>query len=222
MASEARSAALGERLFDGLTVIDCASYIAGPAAAAMSDFGAEVIKIEPPGAGDPYRNRTTTPKGCVHPVSPTWVLDARATRRASLLTPEPKRAPPSSTGWSWGADIFITNVASGSRDSQSAPRAGRGRAQRAGAPRSRLLRERHRAAARSRDRPPQWRSLTVAFGGTRGCMKGKPHDDRLPLLQGRGRGAHSYRHAQPTRSDERATQRGPSRARDGVGRVRRT
>ena len=40
---------MGERVFDGLKVIDCASFIAGPAAATvMSDFGAEVIKIEPP------------------------------------------------------------------------------------------------------------------------------------------------------------------------------
>src|SRR6266571_1489053 len=47
-----------ERIFDGLKVIDCASFIAGPAAATvMSDFGADVVKIEPPGAGDPYRRR---------------------------------------------------------------------------------------------------------------------------------------------------------------------
>src|SRR6266567_3600181 len=47
-----------ERIFGGLKVIDCASFIAGPAAATvMSDFGAAVIKIEPPGAGDPYRRR---------------------------------------------------------------------------------------------------------------------------------------------------------------------
>src|SRR5438445_224620 len=40
-------------IFQGLKVIDCASWIAGPAAATiLSDFGAEVIKIEPPGAGD--------------------------------------------------------------------------------------------------------------------------------------------------------------------------
>ena len=53
---------MGERVFDGLKVIDCASFIAGPAAATvMSDFGAEVIKIEAPGAGDPYRRRATPP-----------------------------------------------------------------------------------------------------------------------------------------------------------------
>ncbi|MBP6013575.1 MAG: CoA transferase [Alphaproteobacteria bacterium] len=34
-----------------MLVIDCASFIAGPAAATiMSDFGARAIKIEPPGA----------------------------------------------------------------------------------------------------------------------------------------------------------------------------
>ena len=40
-------------IFEGLKVLDCASFIAAPAAATvLSDFGAEVIKIEPPGAGD--------------------------------------------------------------------------------------------------------------------------------------------------------------------------
>jgi len=35
-------------LLDGIRVIDAASFIAGPTAATiMSDFGAEVIKIEP-------------------------------------------------------------------------------------------------------------------------------------------------------------------------------
>src|ERR1700752_544000 len=43
-------------IFDGLKVLDCASFIAAPAAATvLSDFGADVIKIEPPGQGDPYR-----------------------------------------------------------------------------------------------------------------------------------------------------------------------
>ena len=35
-----------EPLFAGLTVIDCASYVAAPAAATvLADFGADVIKI---------------------------------------------------------------------------------------------------------------------------------------------------------------------------------
>ena len=49
-----------DHLFSGLKVIDCASWIAGPAAATiMSDFGADVIKIEPPGVGDPWRARSS-------------------------------------------------------------------------------------------------------------------------------------------------------------------
>jgi len=51
-----------DRLFADLKVIDCASWIAGPAAATiLSDFGADVIKIEPPGAGDPWRASTPVP-----------------------------------------------------------------------------------------------------------------------------------------------------------------
>jgi crotonobetainyl-CoA:carnitine CoA-transferase CaiB-like acyl-CoA transferase len=47
---------MSDHLFNDLLVIDCASFIAGPAAGTiMSDFGARVIKIEPPGAGDGYR-----------------------------------------------------------------------------------------------------------------------------------------------------------------------
>ena len=43
-------------VFAGLKVIDCASYVAAPAAATiLSDFGADVIKVEPPQIGDPYR-----------------------------------------------------------------------------------------------------------------------------------------------------------------------
>ncbi len=49
-------------IFEGLKVIDCASFIAAPAAATvLSDFGADVIKIEPPSAGDPYRNLPNLP-----------------------------------------------------------------------------------------------------------------------------------------------------------------
>jgi formyl-CoA transferase len=43
-------------IFTGLKVVDMASFIAGPGAATiLSDFGAEVIKVEPPGIGDPHR-----------------------------------------------------------------------------------------------------------------------------------------------------------------------
>ena len=53
---------MNDGVFSGLRVIDCASWIAGPAAATiLSDFGAQVIKLEPPGAGDPWRASPAVP-----------------------------------------------------------------------------------------------------------------------------------------------------------------
>jgi len=76
---------MAERVFDGLKVIDCASFIAGPAAATvMSDFGAEVIKIEPPGTGDPYRRRATPPVGAGLASNPGFVLDGRNKKSLAL------------------------------------------------------------------------------------------------------------------------------------------
>jgi crotonobetainyl-CoA:carnitine CoA-transferase CaiB-like acyl-CoA transferase len=72
-----------ERIFDGLKVIDCASFIAGPAAATvMSDFGAEVVKIEPPGMGDAYRRRAVPVPG--RPLNPGFMLDARNKKSLAL------------------------------------------------------------------------------------------------------------------------------------------
>src|SRR5271167_2104456 len=76
---------MAERVFDGLKVLDCASFIAGPAAATvMSDFGAEVIKIEPPGTGDPYRRRATPPVGPGLASNPGFVLDGRNKKSLAL------------------------------------------------------------------------------------------------------------------------------------------
>jgi crotonobetainyl-CoA:carnitine CoA-transferase CaiB-like acyl-CoA transferase len=95
------------RIFDGLKVIDCASFIAGPAAATvMSDFGADVVKIEPPGAGDPYRRRAVPlPE---RPLNPGFILDGRNKRSLALdLRAEAGRAVLHRLVR--GADVFITN-----------------------------------------------------------------------------------------------------------------
>ena len=73
---------MAESLFTGLKVIDCASWIAGPAAATMlSDFGAEVIKIEPLGAGDPWRASQPIPGKTVDYY---WQLTSRNKRSLAL------------------------------------------------------------------------------------------------------------------------------------------
>ena len=51
-----------QSVFSGLKVVELASFIAAPAAATMlSDFGADVIKVEAPGMGDPQRLLSSIP-----------------------------------------------------------------------------------------------------------------------------------------------------------------
>jgi crotonobetainyl-CoA:carnitine CoA-transferase CaiB-like acyl-CoA transferase len=93
-------------LFTGLKVIDCASWIAGPAAATiMSDYGADVIKIEPPGAGDPWRASTPIPG---RKVDYYWQLTSRNKRSLALdlKLPEGQAVLHRLVA---GADVFITN-----------------------------------------------------------------------------------------------------------------
>src|SRR5216684_5753512 len=72
-------------LLSGLRVIDCGTYIAGPAAATiMSDFGAEVIKIERPPAGDPYRMLFRLPGMPQSPVDYNSLLDSRNKKSLAL------------------------------------------------------------------------------------------------------------------------------------------
>jgi crotonobetainyl-CoA:carnitine CoA-transferase CaiB-like acyl-CoA transferase len=100
---------MSERVFDGLKVIDCASFIAGPAAATvMSDFGAEVVKIEPPGVGDPYRRRATPPVGPGLAGNPGFVLDGRNKKSLAL---DLREAEGRAVLYRLvaAADVFITN-----------------------------------------------------------------------------------------------------------------
>ncbi len=73
----------------GLRVLDISSFIAAPAAAvALADFGADVIKIEPPVEGDPHRNSF---RNASYPQSDPpddrnfpWQLDGRHKRSIAL------------------------------------------------------------------------------------------------------------------------------------------
>ncbi len=100
----------GPRVFDGLRVIDCASYIAAPAAATiLSDFGADVIKVEPPGKGDAYRGLGTTPgmpAGSAHDWA--WLLTGR-NKRSLALDLKQAEAQAALHRLVDGADVFITN-----------------------------------------------------------------------------------------------------------------
>jgi len=69
----------------GLRVLDLASFIAGPVATTvMGDYGAEVIKIEPPGEGDPQRKLGQAHSVPQHPVNFCWHL-ANRNKKAVVL-----------------------------------------------------------------------------------------------------------------------------------------
>lgn len=66
-------------MFEDLTVIDAASYVAGPAAATvMADYGANVIKLEPP-TGDGYRGLAAR-----YRTDYNWLLTSRNKRSLAL------------------------------------------------------------------------------------------------------------------------------------------
>ena len=70
------------RLLDGIRVIDAANFIAGPVSTTvMADFGADVIKVEPP-SGDVYRVRGA---GYVpSPYNYPWIVDNRTKRSVAI------------------------------------------------------------------------------------------------------------------------------------------
>ena len=66
-------------MFEDLTVIDAASYVAGPAATTvMADYGANVIKLEPP-SGDAYRGLAGR-----YRTNYTWLLTSRNKRSIAV------------------------------------------------------------------------------------------------------------------------------------------
>jgi formyl-CoA transferase len=103
-------------LFGDLLVIDCASFIAGPAAATiLSDFGARVIKIEPPGAGDSYRQLIKMPGIPQASRDYYWTLDNR-NKESLALDLKADAARPVFETLLRKADVFITNFPGPIRD----------------------------------------------------------------------------------------------------------
>src|SRR5579885_3621424 len=98
-----------EGILAGLKVIDCATYVAGPAAATiLSDFGADVIKIERPPDGDLWRTFSSVPGYPSTDFHYTWLLTSRNKRSIVLdLTREAGRI--ALLKLAAGADVFVTN-----------------------------------------------------------------------------------------------------------------
>ena len=96
-------------ILSGLRVIDCGTYIAGPSTATiMADFGAEVIKIERPPHGDPYRRLSFLPGMPVSDMNYCWLLDAR-NRKSLALDLQDEAAREALRRLVQTTDVFITN-----------------------------------------------------------------------------------------------------------------
>ena len=100
---------MAEHILSGLRVIDCATYIAAPTAAMMlGDYGAEVIKIERPPHGDPYRYLHLSPGTPKHDMPYMFQLDNRNKKSVALDLTMPE-AIEALRDLVKTADIFITN-----------------------------------------------------------------------------------------------------------------
>ncbi|MFE4960287.1 CaiB/BaiF CoA transferase family protein [Streptomyces sp. NPDC056653] len=97
-------------LLEGLHVVDLASFIAGPAAATvLGDFGADVVKVEPPHVGDAYRSLSRVPPNPqVEGVNYPWQLDNRNKRSIALNLKSPASGPVLERLVRW-ADVLVTN-----------------------------------------------------------------------------------------------------------------
>jgi len=99
----------GNNIFSGLRVVDLASFIAGPGAATiLSDFGAEVIKVEPPGFGDPHRHTYKIPPQPASQDNYAWHLDNRNKRgiAINLKSPDAREVLERLVQW---ADVLVVN-----------------------------------------------------------------------------------------------------------------
>jgi formyl-CoA transferase len=98
-----------DNIFSGLRVVDLASFIAGPGAATMlADFGAEVIKVEPPGSGDPHRHTYKVPPQAQSNENYAWHLDNRNKRGMAVDLKSPQASEILERLVKW-ADVLVVN-----------------------------------------------------------------------------------------------------------------
>jgi len=98
-----------ENIFSGLKVVDLASFIAGPGAAViLSDFGADVIKVEPP-KGELWRIGNKIPPQPFAKDAYQWHLNNRNKRGITLdlKSPDARNVLERLVRW---ADVLIVNT----------------------------------------------------------------------------------------------------------------
>ena len=102
---------MNEAILDGIKVVELATFIAGPATSVvLADFGADVIKIEPPSRPDPFRGVHT--RGSDAPKSDypyAYIVDNRNKKGLALdiKVPEGREVFERLIAQ---ADVFVTNM----------------------------------------------------------------------------------------------------------------
>jgi crotonobetainyl-CoA:carnitine CoA-transferase CaiB-like acyl-CoA transferase len=94
---------------EGIRVVEVGVWVAGPSAGGvLADWGAHVVKIEPPD-GDPFRGLYLTASGVELPANPPFELDNRGKRSIALdlRTAEARAIAHRLVD---EADVFVTNV----------------------------------------------------------------------------------------------------------------
>src|SRR4051812_6996344 len=98
-----------DNIFSGLKVVDLASFIAGPSAAViLSDFGADVIKVEPP-SGELWRHANHLPPQPTSEDAYPWHLANRNKRGVALDLKSPGAHQVLEKLVKW-ADVLIVNT----------------------------------------------------------------------------------------------------------------
>jgi formyl-CoA transferase len=98
-----------DNIFSGLKVVDLSSFVAAPAAAViLSDFGADVIKVEPP-TGDTWRHGHKAPGQPQANVPYQFHLNNRNKRGMTLDLKSPSAQPVLEQLVKW-ADVLIVNT----------------------------------------------------------------------------------------------------------------
>src|SRR5213594_340126 len=98
-----------DNIFCGLKVVDFASFVAGPGAAViLSDFGADVIKVEPP-KGELWRIGNKIPPQPQSKYPYMWHLNNRNKRGVAIDLKSPDAAKIVERLAKW-ADVFIVNT----------------------------------------------------------------------------------------------------------------
>ena len=94
---------------EGVKVVEMGVWVAGPAAAGiLADWGADVVKIEPPGIGDPCRLFQTM-FGVELPFNPIFEMDNRS-KRGIVIDLSEAEGLDLALELLDEADVFVTNV----------------------------------------------------------------------------------------------------------------